>query len=195
MGLKSEPVCLGCGNRHVLTRASGEGSPRKHLTLLGQAGSTTTLHLLLRVETLYMGGCQNYGPSWIPVIIRHLIFRVPKEGTKMRSHQWLECRFLPNRTPSVNSKSVQREAPKTLRPKHQHAQATPCATIEFYPRLSEHPALRWLWTQSSAAEGGVSVQFTTPKHTRDPKTVPTELMVHLNGTEWGPVLSAGGLRV
>ena len=29
---------------------------------------------------LYMGGCQNYGPFWVPTIIRHLIFRVPKKG-------------------------------------------------------------------------------------------------------------------
>ena len=27
-----------------------------------------------------MGGCQNYGPFCIPIIIRHLIFRVPKKG-------------------------------------------------------------------------------------------------------------------
>ena len=27
------------------------------------------------------GGCQNYGPFWIPVIIRHLILRVPKKGS------------------------------------------------------------------------------------------------------------------
>ena len=29
----------------------------------------------------YMGGCQNYGRFWIPIIIRHLISRVPKKGT------------------------------------------------------------------------------------------------------------------
>ena len=28
-----------------------------------------------------MGGCQSYGPFWVPIIIRHLIFRVPKKGT------------------------------------------------------------------------------------------------------------------
>ena len=28
----------------------------------------------------YMGGCQNYGPFWIPIIIRHLIFGVPQKG-------------------------------------------------------------------------------------------------------------------
>ena len=28
-----------------------------------------------------MGDCQNYGPFWVPVIIQHLIFRVPQEGT------------------------------------------------------------------------------------------------------------------
>ena len=28
-----------------------------------------------------MGGCQNYGPFLGPNIIRHLLFRVPKEGT------------------------------------------------------------------------------------------------------------------
>ena len=27
-----------------------------------------------------MGGCQNYGPFWVPIIIRHLLFRVPKKG-------------------------------------------------------------------------------------------------------------------
>ena len=26
----------------------------------------------------YMGGCQNYGPFLGPYIIRHLIFRIPK---------------------------------------------------------------------------------------------------------------------
>ena len=30
---------------------------------------------------IYMGGCQNYGPFWIPILIRHLIFRVPQKGT------------------------------------------------------------------------------------------------------------------
>ena len=29
---------------------------------------------------LHMGGCQNYGLFWIPLMIRHLIFRVPKKG-------------------------------------------------------------------------------------------------------------------
>ena len=36
-----------------------------------------------KMETImmgYMGGCQNYGPFWVPIIIRHLIFRVPKKG-------------------------------------------------------------------------------------------------------------------
>ena len=28
-----------------------------------------------------MGGCQNYGAFWVPIIIRHLIFWVPKKGT------------------------------------------------------------------------------------------------------------------
>ena len=27
-----------------------------------------------------MGGCQNYGPFLVPIIIRHMIFRVPKKG-------------------------------------------------------------------------------------------------------------------
>ena len=27
-----------------------------------------------------LGGCQNSGPFWIPIIIRSLIFRVPKKG-------------------------------------------------------------------------------------------------------------------
>ena len=27
-----------------------------------------------------MGGCQNYDPFWMPVIIWHLMFRVPKRG-------------------------------------------------------------------------------------------------------------------
>ena len=27
-----------------------------------------------------MGGCQNYGPFLVPIIIRHIIFRVPKKG-------------------------------------------------------------------------------------------------------------------
>ena len=22
----------------------------------------------------YMGGCQNYGPFWVPIIVRHLLF-------------------------------------------------------------------------------------------------------------------------
>ena len=31
---------------------------------------------------IYMGGCQNYGPVLnLPIIIRHLIFRVPKKGS------------------------------------------------------------------------------------------------------------------
>ena len=29
---------------------------------------------------VYMSGCQNYGPFWVPLIIRHLLFRVPKKG-------------------------------------------------------------------------------------------------------------------
>ena len=32
------------------------------------------------LEAPKLGGCQNYGPSWIPIIIRHRIFRVPKKG-------------------------------------------------------------------------------------------------------------------
>ena len=28
-----------------------------------------------------MDGCQIYGPFWISIIIRQLIFRVPKRGT------------------------------------------------------------------------------------------------------------------
>ena len=26
---------------------------------------------------MHMGGCQNYGPFWVLIIIRHLLFRVP----------------------------------------------------------------------------------------------------------------------
>ena len=30
----------------------------------------------------YMGGCQNYGPFFgYPIIIRHLLFKVPKKGS------------------------------------------------------------------------------------------------------------------
>ena len=36
--------------------------------------STTSLHT-------YVGGCQNYGPFGVPIIIRYLLFRVPKKGT------------------------------------------------------------------------------------------------------------------
>ena len=39
---------------------------------------------------LHMGGCQNYGPSWIPIIIRHLIFRVPKKGTTILTTTHIE---------------------------------------------------------------------------------------------------------
>ena len=28
-----------------------------------------------------MGGCQNYGPFWVPIIIRHLIFGAIKKGS------------------------------------------------------------------------------------------------------------------
>ena len=28
----------------------------------------------------HLGGCQNYGPFWIPIIVRHVIFGVPKKG-------------------------------------------------------------------------------------------------------------------
>ena len=38
------------------------------------------LWILKILHELYMGGCQNYGPFWIPIIIRHLMFRVPKKG-------------------------------------------------------------------------------------------------------------------
>ena len=31
----------------------------------------------------YMGGCQNYGPFWIPIIIRHPICMVPQKGVIM----------------------------------------------------------------------------------------------------------------
>ena len=31
-------------------------------------------------RSVYMNGCQNYGPSLGPIIIRHLIFRGPKRG-------------------------------------------------------------------------------------------------------------------
>ena len=29
----------------------------------------------------YMGGCQDYGPCGVPIIIQHLVFRVPQKGT------------------------------------------------------------------------------------------------------------------
>ena len=30
----------------------------------------------------HLGGCQNYGSflGWVPIILRHLVFRVPKKG-------------------------------------------------------------------------------------------------------------------
>ena len=28
----------------------------------------------------YVGGYQNYGPFWVPNIVWHLIFKVPKNG-------------------------------------------------------------------------------------------------------------------
>ena len=31
---------------------------------------------------LYLGGCQIMVPFWIPIVIRHLIFRVPKRDHK-----------------------------------------------------------------------------------------------------------------
>ena len=32
-----------------------------------------------------MGGCQNYGLVLVPIIIRRLIFRVPKKGIMFRA--------------------------------------------------------------------------------------------------------------
>ena len=36
---------------------------------------------LLEYWGLYMGGCENYGPFGVPIIIRHLVLRVPQKGT------------------------------------------------------------------------------------------------------------------
>ena len=30
---------------------------------------------------IQLGACQNYGPCWIPTIVRRLMFRVPKKGS------------------------------------------------------------------------------------------------------------------
>ena len=37
----------------------------------------------------YMGGCQNYGPVWVPIIIRHLLtyyLRYPKRDPNFDNH-------------------------------------------------------------------------------------------------------------
>ena len=42
-----------------------------------------------RILSIYMGGCQNCCSfSWIPIKIRHLIFRVPKRGHNFDSHPY-----------------------------------------------------------------------------------------------------------
>ena len=46
----------------------------------------------------HMGGCQNSGPFWIPIIIRHLIFKGTPKGimiltTTHISIRWTELRF------------------------------------------------------------------------------------------------------
>ena len=39
---------------------------------------------------IYMGCCQNYGsPFWIPVIIWHLIFRIPKKVHNFDNHPYV----------------------------------------------------------------------------------------------------------
>ena len=43
--------------------------------------------------SVYMGGCQNCGPFWIPTIIRHLIFRVPKKDRNFDNHPYTGCPF------------------------------------------------------------------------------------------------------
>ena len=37
----------------------------------------------------HMGDCQNYGPTfWIPIILRHLIFRVPRRDHHFDNHPY-----------------------------------------------------------------------------------------------------------
>ena len=38
-----------------------------------------------------MGGCQNYGPFWVPDIVRHLIFRVPEKAPYFDNHPHDTC--------------------------------------------------------------------------------------------------------
>ena len=38
---------------------------------------------------IHMGGCQNYGPFLVPIIIRHLMFRVPKKDHNFDNHPYL----------------------------------------------------------------------------------------------------------
>ena len=35
-----------------------------------------------------MFGCQNYGRFWVPNIVQHLIFRVPKRGHNFDDHPY-----------------------------------------------------------------------------------------------------------
>ena len=56
--------------------------------LMGRIGFGGVYYTILKVGTLgngngkYSGGCQNYGPFLgVLIIIRHLIFRVPKKGS------------------------------------------------------------------------------------------------------------------
>ena len=47
--------------------------------LLG-SGMMIRLERLLCGYSKHMGGCRNHGPFWAPIIVRHLIFRVPIKG-------------------------------------------------------------------------------------------------------------------
>ena len=40
-----------------------------------------------------MGGCQNYGPFWILIIVRHLIFRVPTQWPIILTTTQMVCWF------------------------------------------------------------------------------------------------------
>ena len=43
-----------------------------------------------------MGGCQTYGPVWVPIITRHLLLRVPQKGDpNFDSHPYMHIYIYP----------------------------------------------------------------------------------------------------
>ena len=60
-------MCFGLGLRGNGFGGSGSEPPHR-------------LHCTSFVVGLYLGGCQNYSPFWVPIMILHLLFGVPKTG-------------------------------------------------------------------------------------------------------------------